>query len=176
MCTGYAAGSGWLGISSLFFIPTQRSRIHFSPLKIWKCQIMFFLHIFDLTSFRTFVVFSSLPHLCLCCPWLQLVSPSPLEDFWCQQEGYGGPFLRCKIFCLNLFSSLYSLFSLVPTFFFQQKYLFPCHEKESLPWCHHFHRYSKLGGTHMDHQVQLLSGAKTHIPLCQHCSAPTWMD
>lgn len=77
---------------------------------------------------------------------------------------------------LNLFSSLYPPFVLVPTFFFQQTYLLSCHGKESLPWCHHFHRYSMLGGTHMDHQLQLFSGARTQIPPYQHCSAPPWKD
>lgn len=133
MCTGYTGGSVWSGISSLFFIPTQCLRIHFFPLKIWKCQIMISLHAFDLTSFRTFVVFS-FPHLCLCCPPTPACLSFPSGRFliWAGRLWRALP--QIQNFCVNLFSCLYPSFALVPTFFFQPTYLFFCYGKESLPW------------------------------------------
>lgn len=178
MCTGYAAGSGWLGISSLFFIPTQRSRIHFFPLKIWKCQIMFSLHVFDLTFFRTFVVFFSSPPL----PVLPL-TPACLSF----------PSGRFLMSAGRLWRALPQMQNILPKFIFQSlpticscaNIFLSANIFIVLPWkiipslvpsFSQIHKYSRLGGTHIDHQVQFLSGARTRIPPCQHCSAPTWMD
>lgn len=122
MCRGCARGLGCWGISCLLFIPTQCLRIHFFPLKIWKCQIVFSLRAFDLTASQSLLSFLLFP-TSACAIWLHFISPSSPCRFLMRAGRLWRACPHILHFSLSLFSSFY-LFALVQTFFFQKTYLF----------------------------------------------------